>query len=45
VLRVTGKGRKERLVPFGQEAEAWIRRYLAEARAEILKGANRPRSS
>lgn len=38
VLRVTGKGRKERLVPFGQEAEGWIRRYLAEARGEILKG-------
>lgn len=37
-LRVTGKGSRERLVPFGQEAEAWIRRYLAEARAGILGG-------
>jgi integrase/recombinase XerD len=37
-LRVTGKGAKERLVPFGAEAHAWIRRYLAEARAAILKG-------
>jgi integrase/recombinase XerD len=37
-LRVTGKGSKERLVPFGAEARAWIRRYLAEGRAAILKG-------
>ncbi|MCA6217686.1 site-specific tyrosine recombinase XerD [Ideonella sp. B7] len=37
VLRVTGKGRKERLVPFGAEAEGWLRRYLADARGAILK--------
>ncbi|MES2990513.1 MAG: site-specific tyrosine recombinase XerD [Pseudomonadota bacterium] len=37
-LRVTGKGSKERLVPFGEEAHAWLTRYLAEARAVILKG-------
>ena len=36
-LRVTGKGTKERMVPFGQEAHAWIRRYLQEARADILQ--------
>ncbi len=35
-LRVTGKGSKERLVPFGEEALAWIERYLAESRATIL---------
>ena len=37
-LRVTGKGAKERLVPFGEEAHAWLKRYLAGARAQILKG-------
>jgi integrase/recombinase XerD len=36
-LRVTGKGAKERLVPFGEEAHAWLVRYLADARAQILK--------
>ena len=37
-LRVTGKGAKERLVPFGELAHEWIERYLAEARAQILNG-------
>ena len=37
-LRVTGKGAKERLVPFGEEAHAWLTRYLAEGRGKILKG-------
>jgi integrase/recombinase XerD len=37
VLRVTGKGSKERLVPFGEEAHAWLRRYAAQARPAILK--------
>jgi integrase/recombinase XerD len=35
-LRVTGKGSKERLVPFGEEALVWIERYIAEARPAIL---------
>jgi integrase/recombinase XerD len=38
VLRVLGKGSKERLVPFGQEARDWLQRYLASARAAILGG-------
>jgi integrase/recombinase XerD len=38
VLRVLGKGSKERLVPFGQVARDWIVRYLAEARGAILAG-------
>ena len=38
VLRVMGKGSRERLVPFGAEAHEWLRRYLAEARAVILAG-------
>ncbi len=38
VLRVLGKGSKERLVPFGQVAGDWITRYLSQARAAILDG-------
>ena len=37
-LRVAGKGAKERLVPFGEEARVWLERYLREARAAILAG-------
>jgi integrase/recombinase XerD len=37
-LRVVGKGSRERVVPFGEEAGAWLRRYLAEARPAILRG-------
>jgi integrase/recombinase XerD len=37
-LRVTGKGSKERLVPFGEEALRWIERYIAESRPTILAG-------
>jgi integrase/recombinase XerD len=36
VLRVTGKGSKERMVPFGDEAAVWLQRYLREARPSIL---------
>ena len=36
VVRVTGKGSKERLVPLGEEALAWMRRYVKEARPALL---------
>ncbi|RIK94528.1 MAG: site-specific tyrosine recombinase XerD [Burkholderiales bacterium] len=36
VVRVVGKGDKERLVPLGEEAREWIVRYLREARPELL---------
>jgi integrase/recombinase XerD len=32
IARVLGKGNKERLVPFGEEAAFWLKRYLADAR-------------
>ena len=37
VVRVIGKGNKERLVPMGDEAVIWINKYLDEARSELLK--------
>jgi integrase/recombinase XerD len=36
VVRVTGKGNKERLIPMGQEAMLWLERYNTEARASLL---------
>ncbi len=38
VVRILGKGNKERLVPLGQEATSHIQQYLTEARAQILGG-------
>ncbi len=38
VLRVFGKGNKERLVPFGEIASLWLKRYLAQPRLELLAG-------
>ncbi|PHQ15063.1 site-specific tyrosine recombinase XerD [Marinobacter profundi] len=38
VVRITGKGDKERLVPLGEEAVDWLLRYVKEARAELLRG-------
>ncbi len=38
VLRVTGKGGKDRLVPVGENALDWITRYLKEARPQLAKG-------
>jgi integrase/recombinase XerD len=37
LLRVLGKRRKERLVPFGEEAHSWMMRYLTEARPLLEK--------
>ena len=42
VLRVSGKGGKERLVPLGEEAQRWLERYLAEARPALLGKASGP---
>jgi integrase/recombinase XerD len=36
VVRVLGKGAKERLVPLGEEAIDWVKRYLGEARPGLL---------
>lgn len=37
VVSVMGKGSRERMVPFGAEAQAWIERYIAQARPAILQ--------
>ena len=38
VVRVMGKGSKERLVPLGEEAMTWVERYMRGARLELLAG-------
>lgn len=38
VLRVMGKGSKERLVPLGEEALDWLQRFIQEGRRELLDG-------
>lgn len=42
-LTCTGKGRKQRLVPVGEEAAAWLGRYLKDARPALLKKRSSPR--
>jgi integrase/recombinase XerD len=42
-LTCTGKGRKQRLVPVGDEAAAWLTRYLREARPALLRKRSSPR--
>jgi integrase/recombinase XerD len=37
VVRVVGKGNRERLVPLGEEALYWLERYLAQARSLLLR--------
>ena len=43
VLTTMGKGRKERVVPFGDEAAAWVSRYQREARPALASRAASPR--
>jgi integrase/recombinase XerD len=42
VVRVVGKGNKERLVPLGREARRWVRRYVAETREGFARGRTSP---
>ncbi|HXH01602.1 MAG TPA: site-specific tyrosine recombinase XerD [Xanthomonadaceae bacterium] len=42
VLRVSGKGGKERLVPLGEEAQHWLERYIDQARAVLLGAMTSP---
>jgi integrase/recombinase XerD len=37
VVRIIGKGGKERLVPLGEEALSWVQRYMQQARAELMQ--------
>ncbi len=38
LVRVLGKGSKERIVPLGEEARDWLQRYLAQSRPALLTG-------
>ncbi len=38
VLRIIGKGDRERLIPLGDEAQDWLRRFVLGPRAKILSG-------
>jgi integrase/recombinase XerD len=40
VVRLTGKGSKERLVPMGEEAVDWLQRYIDESRSELAAGSS-----
>jgi integrase/recombinase XerD len=43
VVRVMGKGNKERLVPLGEESISWLLRYLDHGRPELMRGADCPK--
>jgi integrase/recombinase XerD len=45
VLRVLGKGARERLVPFGEEAHAWLGRWLAAGRPALMNRSKGARTS
>ena len=38
VVRVTGKGNKERLIPFGEVASVWLKQYLTQIRPAMTSG-------
>ena len=38
VIRVIGKGNKERLVPLGEDASDWVEKFIRQGRAELLQG-------
>lgn len=40
IVRITGKGDKDRLVPIGEEAVSWLQRYLTESRPQLVKAAS-----
>ena len=42
-LTCIGKGNKERLIPMGEQAALWIRRYQSEGRQALTKGRSSPR--
>ncbi len=42
VVRVRGKGDKDRLVPLGEEAVHWLTRYLRTARGALMQDVTRP---
>jgi integrase/recombinase XerD len=41
-LVCTGKGRKQRVVPIGEQARTWVTRYLRDARLVLLHGRTSP---